>query len=299
MFNNVKLGIAPIGWTNDDMPQLGGELTFEQMVSEAALAGFQGTEVGGKFPTNPAVLNKALDLRGIKIASQWFSSFLCSTPCISGTQKCISAPSGSALITYNEQIEEIVKKRKKVEKGIRTADDVNGSLAGIPSNYLDLAQLEDYWSPRRLNHHTEATSMQYAVHEALRCIVDETLEARWARHSLNDKALCAGLNAMGLSIFGDIEHKMPVVTAINIPEGVDGKVIRGTLLNEFGIEIATSFGPLDGKILRIGNMGYSSQKRNILILLGALEAVMLQNHVKIATGEGVAAAMEVYKNAEK
>lgn len=137
--------------------------------------------------------------------------------------------------------------------------------------------------------------MQYAVHEALRCIMDETLEARWARHSLNDKALCAGLNAMGLSIFGDIEHKMPVVTAINIPEGVDGKVIRGTLLNEFGIEIATSFGPLDGKILRIGNMGYSSQKRNILILLGALEAVMLQNHVKIATGEGVAAAMEVYK----
>ena len=61
--------------------------------------------------------------------------------------------------------------------------------------------------------------MQYAVHEALRCIVDETLEVRWARHSLNDKALCAGLNAMGLSIFGDIEHKMPVVTAINIPEG--------------------------------------------------------------------------------
>ena len=65
MFNNVKLGIAPIGWTNDDMPQLGGELTFEQMVSEAALAGFQGTEVGGKFPTDPAVLNKALDLRGL------------------------------------------------------------------------------------------------------------------------------------------------------------------------------------------------------------------------------------------
>lgn len=80
MFNNVKLGIAPIGWTNDDMPQLGGELTFEQMVSEAALAGFQGTEVGGKFPADPVVLNRALDLRGIKIASQWFSSFLCSTP---------------------------------------------------------------------------------------------------------------------------------------------------------------------------------------------------------------------------
>lgn len=78
MFNNVKLGIAPIGWTNDDMPQLGGELTFEQMISEAALAGFQGTEVGGKFPTDPKALNRALELRGLKIASQWFSSFLCS-----------------------------------------------------------------------------------------------------------------------------------------------------------------------------------------------------------------------------
>lgn len=80
MFHNCKLGIAPIGWTNDDMPQLGGELTFEQMVSEAALAGFTGTEVGGKFPTDPAVLNKALKLRGMKIASQWCSTFLCSRP---------------------------------------------------------------------------------------------------------------------------------------------------------------------------------------------------------------------------
>ncbi len=80
MFNNVKLGIAPIGWTNDDMPQLGGNLTFEQMISEAALAGYQGTEVGGKFPKNPNELNKALNLRNVKIASQWFSSFLCSKP---------------------------------------------------------------------------------------------------------------------------------------------------------------------------------------------------------------------------
>ena len=80
MFQHVKLGIAPIGWTNDDMPRLGGSLTFEQMISEAALAGFEGTEVGGKFPTDPAALNKAVDLRGLKIASQWFSGFLCSTP---------------------------------------------------------------------------------------------------------------------------------------------------------------------------------------------------------------------------
>lgn len=217
--------------------------------------------------------------------------------CISGTQKCISAPSGSALITYNEDIEKIILARKHVEKGIRTAEDMETMLPHIPSNYLDLAQLQDYWGPRHLNHHTESTSMQYAVHEALRCILLEGLENRFARHKLNDKALAAGLNAMGIKIFGDVAHKMPVVTAIEIPAGVDGRKVRSELLEYFGIEIATSFGPLDGKIWRIGNMGYSSQKRNILFTLGALEAVLKQNGVKIPAGEGVAAAMEVYKNA--
>ena len=117
--------------------------------------------------------------------------------CIAGTQKCISAPSGSALVTYNDAVSEIANKRKRVEKGIRTEADVEGELTRIPSNYLDMAQLEDYWSPRRLNHHTEATSMQYAVHEALRCIMQETLEARFARHKLNDKALTAVQEILG------------------------------------------------------------------------------------------------------
>lgn len=215
--------------------------------------------------------------------------------CISGTQKCISAPSGSALITINKSIEEITAARKQVEAGIRTADDKKASLPRIPSNYLDLAQLQDYWGPRHLNHHTEATSMQYAVHEALRCIMLEGLDERLERHKANDKALCAGLQAMGLSIFGDIKNKMPVVTAINIPEGTTGPAIRAQLLNDFGIEIATSFGPLDGKILRIGNMGYSSQKRNILFTLGALEATMIAQGVKVNVGDGVAAALETYK----
>lgn len=219
--------------------------------------------------------------------------------CIAGTQKCISAPSGSALITYNKAIEKIILARKKVEKGIRTADDIDGKLPQIPSNYLDLAQLQDYWSPRHLNHHTEATSMQYAVHEALRCVLMEGLEERFLRHKLNDKALCAGLKAMGISIFGELEHKMPVVTAIEIPEGIDGKVLRSEMLNDFGIEVATSFGPLDGKVIRIGNMGYSSQKRNILFTLGALEAVLLRNCVKISVGDGVAAALEVYDAANR
>ncbi|MCD8019790.1 MAG: alanine--glyoxylate aminotransferase family protein [Clostridiales bacterium] len=219
--------------------------------------------------------------------------------CIAGTQKCISAPSGSALITYNDKISSIGHARKKVEKGIRTADDVDGTLPCIPSNYLDMAQLEDYWSPRRLNHHTEATCMQYGVHEALRVILQEGLPERFARHNLNNEALNAGLLAMGLTIFGDLKNKMPVVTAINIPEGIDGPTLRGQMLNDFGIEVATSFGPLDGKVIRIGNMGYSSQKRNILLTLAALEAVLVDHKVKINAGQGVQAALEVYRNAEK
>ena len=78
--NKVKLGIAPIAWTNDDMPDLGRENTFEQCVSEMALAGFTGSEVGGKYPADPAVLKAALDIRGIQICNQWFSSFLISRP---------------------------------------------------------------------------------------------------------------------------------------------------------------------------------------------------------------------------
>lgn len=78
--NAVKLGIAPINWTNDDMPELGGEITFEQCISEMALAGFTGTEVGNKYPRDPVTLKKALSLRQMEIASAWFSAFLTTEP---------------------------------------------------------------------------------------------------------------------------------------------------------------------------------------------------------------------------
>ncbi len=287
-----------------DPEQIEAELKKQQYKAVALVHGETSTsmmqpleEVGRICKNYDALLivDTVATLGGTEVkVDDWFID-----GCIAGTQKCISAPSGSALITYNKAIEDIILARKKVEKGIRTAEDKTSSLPQIPSNYLDLAQLQDYWSPRRLNHHTEATSMQYAVHEALRCILMEGLDNRFARHKLNDRALCAGLTAMGLTIFGDLKHKMPVVTAINIPEGLDGKMLRAELLNDFGIEIATSFGPLDGKILRIGNMGYSSQKRNILFTLGALEAVLLQHKVKLPAGDAVAAALEVYREAEQ
>ncbi|MBY0095757.1 pyridoxal-phosphate-dependent aminotransferase family protein [Mesobacillus maritimus] len=215
---------------------------------------------------------------------------------IGGTQKCLSVPSGMAPITFNERIEKLILERKKVEAGIATEADqrYKRSRLAIASNYFDLSMLMDYWSPRRLNHHTEATSMIYALHEGLRLVLGEGLDNRFARHKLHEKALVAGIEAMGLSLFGDARHKLPCVTCIEIPGGVDGESVRNMLLEDFSIEIAPSFGPLHGKIWRIGTMGYSCRKENVLAVLGALEAVLIRHTVAVNRGEALQAALDVY-----
>ncbi|RED65990.1 pyridoxal-phosphate-dependent aminotransferase family protein [Cohnella lupini] len=222
----------------------------------------------------------------------------CLDAVIGGTQKCLSIPSGMSPITYNERAERKILKRKRVEKGIRqTADYGDPSKEGfspIRSNYFDLSQLQDYWSPLRLNHHTEMTSMLYALREGLRIVLAEGLDARFARHRRQEAALVAGLSAMGLSLYGDASCKLPVVTCIDIPEGVDGESVRAMLLDSFGIEIASSFGPLKGKIWRIGTMGYSCSRKNVLHLLGALEAVLVRHRVPVNVGAGTQAALDAY-----
>ena len=216
---------------------------------------------------------------------------------IGGTQKCLSVPAGMAPITYNERIEKGIQARKKVEAGIATADDVatgNGNNR-IRSNYCDVAMLQDYWGPRRLNHHTEATSMIYALREGLRLVLEEGLYERFVRHSYHARALVAGLQAMGLEIFGDETHKLPTVTCITIPTGVDGDAVRQLMLEQFGVEIASSFGPLHGKIWRIGTMGYSCRKENVLSVLSALEACLIRAGVNVNRGAGLQAALDYYE----
>lgn len=215
---------------------------------------------------------------------------------IGGTQKCLSVPSGMAPISYNERIERILFDRKKVERGIATDEDLHYSRSRQPiaSNYFDLSMLQDYWGPRRLNHHTEATSMIYALHEGLRLVLAEGLDQRFARHKFHEAALLAGLEAMGLKLFGDSRHKLPCVTCVEIPIGVDGESVRKMLLDAFSIEIASSFGPLHRKIWRIGTMGYSCRKENILSVLGALEAVLIRHGANINRGEALQATLDVY-----
>jgi (S)-ureidoglycine-glyoxylate aminotransferase len=214
---------------------------------------------------------------------------------IGGTQKCLSVPSGMAPISYNERAEAKVLRRKRIERGLRDPSisaSVEGSI--IRSNYFDLSQLQDYWGPARLNHHTEATSMLYALREGLRLVLEEGLSERYARHRLHEMAMLAGVEAMGLTLFGDSSCKLPVVTCILIPAGVDGESVRSMLLRDFGIEIASSFGPLKGKIWRIGTMGFSCNKKNILHTLGALDAALVRHGVKVNKGEAVQAALAVY-----
>jgi len=103
-----------------------------------------------------------------------------------------------------------------------------------------------------------------------------------------------GLEAMGLSLFGDSTCKLPTVTCIQVPEGVDPESVRAMLLNEFGIEIASSFGPLHGKIWRIGTMGYSCRKENILRVLSALEGVLIRHGAPIQPGKAIQAALDFY-----
>ncbi|MGF9696319.1 pyridoxal-phosphate-dependent aminotransferase family protein [Paenibacillus sp. MABNR03] len=215
-----------------------------------------------------------------------------------GTQKCLSVPSGMAPLTYNSRVEKKLMSRKTVERGLRDATSARAEGRTIASNYFDLSQLQDYWSSARLNHHTEATSMLYGLHEGLRILLQEGLDARFQRHRINERALVAGIQGMGLQLYGDLSSKLPVVTCINIPDGIDGESVRSMLLEDFGIEIASSFGPLKGKIWRIGTMGFSCQRKNVLHVLGALEAVLLRHRHGLPAGEAVQAALDVYAGKE-
>ncbi|MFB9312223.1 pyridoxal-phosphate-dependent aminotransferase family protein [Nocardioides plantarum] len=213
-----------------------------------------------------------------------------------GLQKCLGGPSGSAPTTISPRALAVIDARRHVEAGIRDSVDVarEGSGTPIRSNYLDLAQIMDYWGPRRLNHHTEATSMLYAAHECARLLVEEGLDEAVARHDLHGRAMLAGVQGLGLRVFGDVAHKMTNVVAVEIPAGVDGDGVRTRLLEDHDIEIGTSFGPLHGRVWRIGTMGFNARRAPVLTTLAALEQVLRGAGAEVTAGGGVGAALEVY-----
>ncbi|VWX46676.1 alanine--glyoxylate aminotransferase family protein [Novosphingobium sp. 9U] len=211
-----------------------------------------------------------------------------------GLQKCLGGPSGSAPITISPRSAEHIGRRRHVEQGIRRRDIADGQGPRIGSNYFDLAMIMDYWSEKRLNHHTEATSMLYAARECARIALGEGLEARYARHASAGRAMTVGLRAMGLTVFGDDAYRMTNVTGVHIPDGVDGEAVRTMMREAFEIEIGTAFGPLQGKIWRLGAMGYNAMKHKVLLTLAALEACLRAQGYAVPLGEAVPAALEAW-----
>jgi alanine-glyoxylate transaminase/serine-glyoxylate transaminase/serine-pyruvate transaminase len=203
--------------------------------------------------------------------------------CFSGSQKAISAPPGMSPITVSPAAEEVFRKR----------------TTKVQSWYFDLTTAMNYWGKERLYHHTPPISLIYALREAMRIVAEEGLEARWERHRMNQLALIAGIEAMGMGLLvTNPADRLPTVTAVMIPSGIDDVKVRNQLLEEFNIEIAGGFGPVKGKIWRVGLMGYCSQKPFVLLFLSALEKVLQDQGYRAPAGAGVAAAIQSYSHAE-
>ena len=144
-----------------------------------------------------------------------------------------------------------------------------------PANwYLDMSLLTKYWGETRVYHHTAPINMNYGIREALRLVAEEGLAERWQRHRTNAELLWAGLEELNLTCHVDENYRLPTLTTVRIPEGVDGKAVASKLLNEYNIEIAGGLGELGGKVWRIGLMGYNSRPENVILLLNALKKVL-------------------------
>jgi alanine-glyoxylate transaminase/serine-glyoxylate transaminase/serine-pyruvate transaminase len=198
----------------------------------------------------------------------------------SGTQKCLSCPPGLSPITF----------------GPRAVEALAGRKTKVQSWYLDLSLLAKYWGEERVYHHTAPISMNYALREALRLVEEEGLSARYARHALHHRALAAGLAAMGLSLAAQDGHRLPMLNAVAVPDGVAEDKVRSCLLDRHGIEIGAGLGPMKGKVWRIGLMGESCRRGSVLLVLSALEQALQAQGRAVPAGAGLAAAAGVYES---
>jgi alanine-glyoxylate transaminase/serine-glyoxylate transaminase/serine-pyruvate transaminase len=196
----------------------------------------------------------------------------------SGTQKCLSCPPGLAPVSFGPRAVEVLNQRK----------------TKVQSWYLDLSMIQRYWGSDRFYHHTAPISMNYALREALALVAEEGLEARIAWHALNGSALHSGLAAMGLSLATVEGHRLPQLTCIKIPDGIDDLAVRRRLLKEWGIEIGGGLGPFKGLAWRIGLMGHSSLAKNVTLVLSALETCLSDLGYSVKPSAGTKAAAAVY-----
>ncbi len=176
----------------------------------------------------------------------------------SGTQKCLSCPPGLSPVSLNARALEVARSRR----------------IKVQSWYLDVNLLASYWGEARVYHHTAPISMNYALHAALRLVLEEGLENRWRRHKQNHLALKSALGAIGLELASQEGHQLWQLNAVRVPQGVDEADVRKRLLNDFNIEVGAGLGPLKGKIWRVGLMGETSSRENVRIFLSAFCQVL-------------------------
>jgi len=201
----------------------------------------------------------------------------------SGTQKCLSCTPGISPISFNERALEKVRNRS----------------SKVQSWFLDLNLVMGYWGSgqKRTYHHTAPVNALYGLHEALRILEEEGLENAWARHRRMHLALKAGLEALGLEFIVDQAHRLPQLNAVSIPQGVDDALVRSRLLDEYNLELGAGLGALAGKVWRIGLMGHSARAENILLCVGALEAVLSDLGAPIHTGVALSAVQRALGDA--
>jgi alanine-glyoxylate transaminase/serine-glyoxylate transaminase/serine-pyruvate transaminase len=199
--------------------------------------------------------------------------------CFSASQKCLSSPPGLAPITVSDEAMAYIRGREKP----------------VNNWYFDLDFHDRYWfAEERAYHHTAPVLLNYALHESVRLVAVEGLEERFARHVLHQRAVAAGISALEIDFFGNPDYRLPTVLAVRPPEGVNEARVRSELLNEYGVEIAGGLGPEAGKMWRIGVMGHSASKENMLTFLDGLETILARQGYGHASGVAVAAANNVY-----
>ncbi|WP_297292759.1 alanine--glyoxylate aminotransferase family protein [Oceanicoccus sp.] len=199
----------------------------------------------------------------------------------SGTQKCLSCVPGISPVSFGPRAVEAIQNRQHK----------------VQSWFLDMQLVMGYWggNTKRAYHHTAPVNAMYALHESLLTLKEEGLENSWQRHQTHHNALVAGLEAMGLSMVVDKEHRLPQLNLVNLPEGADDAAVRAALLSEYSLEIGAGLGALAGKAWRIGLMGHACNKKNVVLCLSALDNVLSAQGAKINSGVAVDAALATYQ----
>ncbi len=195
----------------------------------------------------------------------------------SGSQKCLACPPGLAPVTVGPRAVEHIRARK----------------TKVQSWYLDLTMIMRYWGEERFYHHTAPVNMIYGLNEGLRVIAEEGLQERFERHRTNASALWAGLEALGLELLVEPAYRLPSLTSVKMPEGVDEAVVRRRLMDEYSIEVGSGLGDLKGKIIRIGLMGSGSSRKNIVLFLSALGEILSGEGFRNDVGAALSASLDV------